>query len=158
MMSQRTATVNAIMSVLANAGIEFHPGSDVRKVWNKELRAQVNAILFEGFRAGKIELKAKKDDDADLRKYVNGLQTNWLNKAEELNGGEPYVTKNPGSRASDPQLKALHQCLAKATTDEDRQEIQEYIAARREALGLNTKKVTINFDDLPAELKAKYAE
>src|SRR5665213_3227929 len=47
-------------------------------------------------------------DDAKLKystpelirtKYVPGMVSNWIRKDTRLNGGEPYVIKNPGSRA-----------------------------------------------------------
>jgi hypothetical protein len=125
----------------------------------KEMRAQVNQILFEGFRAGTIEIDAEKSDK-DLKQYVSGLQSNWLNKDDRLTAGVKYVAKNPGSRTgtTDPQVKALRALLSKATDESEKEEIQGYLDSRLEAIG-QTKKaktVEVNFDDLPAELRAKY--
>jgi hypothetical protein len=159
-MTQKEGVFAAVMTVLEQAGIEFVEGMVVKSIFSKEHRAQVNAILFEGFKAGRIELDGEKSD-SDLKSYVSGLQSNWLNKDKRLNGGVQYAAKNPGSRAgvTDPQVKALRGLLAQASTDEEREEIQGYLDARLEAIGQGKKKKTVqvNFDDLPPELKAKYA-
>lgn len=158
MMNQKTAAYNAIVSVITRAGIEFIESVTIAKdVMTKEMRAQVNQILFEGFRAGEIEL-GREYDDKELKTYVSGLQTNWLNKDDRLTGGVKHVAKNPGSRAGsgDAQLKALRGLMTKATDDAERQEIQGYIDARLEAIGTKKKTVEVNYDDLPEELKAKY--
>lgn len=159
-MNQKEAVFAAVTTVMNQAGIEFVEGTTVVKsVFSKEHRAQVNAILFEGFRAGRIEIDAEKSD-SDLKSYVSGLQSNWLNKDKRLNGGIQYAAKNPGSRAgvTDPQVKALRGLLAQAESEEEKAEIQGYLDARLEAIGQGKKKtVQVNFDDLPPELKAKYA-
>ena len=97
----------------------------------KEQRAQVNNILFEGFRAGSIELE-KEYDDSKLKAYVSGLQSNWLRKDGRLNGGVAYVAKNPGSRAgsTDPQIKACRLLMATKTDPTERAEIQAFIDKR----------------------------
>lgn len=98
---------------------------------SKEQRASVNQILFEGFRAGKIELE-REYDDSGLKAYVSGLQSNWLRKDKRLNGGVAYVAKNPGSRAgsTDPQIKACRLLLATKTDPTERAEIQAFIDQR----------------------------
>ncbi len=159
-MKQSQATINAVFAVLDQAGVKYERGQDVRPLMTKELRAQVNVILFEGFRAGQIEMKEAKSD-TELKSYVSGLQSNWLNKSKELNGGVKHEIKNPGSRtgSTDAQVKALRALLGEAKTDEEKAEVQEYLDARLEQLGMNKpKQVKVNFDDLPAELKAKYGK
>jgi hypothetical protein len=158
MMNQKAAVIQAVSTVLANAGISTE-GTCAKAVMTKELRAQVNAILFQGFRAGEIEADFEKDD-AELKSYVSGLQSNWLNKAKELNGDVAYVAKNPGSRAgsTDPQVKALRALKATKTDAQEVDEIEGYIEARLAELGTTkkAKTVQVNFADLPAELQAKY--
>jgi hypothetical protein len=159
MKNQKTAAFEAIVSVITGAGIEFIESVTIAKdVMSKEMRGKVNEILFTGFRAGEIEL-GREYDDKELKSYVSGLQTNWLNKDDRLTGGVKHVAKNPGSRAGsgDAQLKALRGLLTKASDADEKAEIQGYIDARLEAIGANKKKtVEVNYDDLPEELRAKY--
>lgn len=160
MMNQKSAVIAAVSTVLANSGLSYE-GSSAKAVMTKEHRAQVNTILFAGFRAGEIELDGDKTD-TELKSYVSGLQSNWLNKAKELNGGVQYAAKNPGSRAgsADPQVKALRALLASKTDSSERDEIEGYIDSRLQEIGQTkkTKTVEVNFADLPTELQAKYSK
>ena len=162
-MNQKDAVFAAVSQVLSNANVAFEEGKTVVKpLMTKELRAQVNSILFEGFRKGTIEIDGEKDDAA-LKQYVSGLQSNWLNKDKRLNGSTNYVAKNPGSRTgiSDPQVKALRALLDQTTDEAEREEIQGYLDARLEAIAStkkSSKKVDIDFSALPAELAAKYEQ
>lgn len=160
-MTQRAAVLAAVSTVLHEAGIKFEMNQTqpAKELMTKEHRAQVNQILFDGFKAGDIELDGSKTD-TELKSYVSGLQSNWLNKARELNGNVQYAAKNPGSRAGsgDPQLKALKALQASKTDTDEIAEIQGYIDARLATLGEGKKQVVVNYDDLPEELKAKYAK
>ena len=153
--TQKEAVFNAITGVLNEHDIKME--GDIGKVMSRELRAEVNTILFCGFREGKIELD-REYTDAELKAYVSGLQSNWLRKDSRLNGGIGYVPKNPGSRAGqgDPQLKALR-ALLKTQVDADKiTEIQQYIDKRLTEIGATkSKTVTVNVDDLPADLRSK---
>ena len=150
-MNQKEATYNAICAVTG------HTGEGEVQI-SKEQRAQVNMILFEGFRAGKIQLD-REFTDPELKQYVSGLQSNWLRKDSRLNGGVKYAAKNPGSRAGsgDPSLKALRALFSTLTTDTDKQEVQGYIDARVAELNV-AKAPTIDFSVLPADLKAKFSK
>ena len=77
--NQKTAVYQAILMVLADKGIDFQDGQNVAEHMSKEVRAQVNTILFEGFRAGDIELD-REYTDSELKAYVSGLQSNWIRK------------------------------------------------------------------------------
>ena len=96
-----------------------------------EQRAQVNAILFSGFRAGTIDI-TREYDDKELKSYCSGLQSNWLRKDKRLNGGVKYVAQNPGSRSGcgDASVKAMKTLLSMTTDEADRSEIQKFIDAR----------------------------
>jgi len=124
---------------------------------SKEQRAQVNAILFEGFKTNKIAYDGSVPADSELKAYVSGLQSNWLRKDKRLNGGIAYQAKNPGSRvgSTDAQVKAMRQLLSTKTDPTDRAEIQSFIDKRLAEIK-PSKTVEINVDDLPADLKAKY--
>lgn len=160
-MNQKDAVFAAVSSVLSNAGIDFE-GVAVKPLMTKEFRAQVNQILFEGFRAGTIQIDGEKDD-TQLKQYVSGLQSNWINKDKRLNGNVGYVAKNPGSRAgiTDTQVKALRGLLATVETDEERAEIQGYLDNRLAEIGESKAKPKAKMFDisaLPADLQAKYAK
>ena len=156
--SQKEAVFTAVVNVLAQEGISITEGEPVKMT--KEFRAQVNNILFEGFRNGTIELD-REFSDSDLKGYVSGLQSNWLRKDKRLNGGTQYVAKNPGSRAGsgDPTLKAMRQLMSTLTTDADKAEVQSHIDARlAEIQASKAKTVNIDYSVLPADLAAKFSK
>lgn len=149
MMNQKEAVFNAICNVTGH--------KDGKLVISPEQRKQVNMILFDGFRAGEIELD-KDYTDSELKSYVSGLQSNWIRKDKRFNGGVQYQPKNPGSRAGsgDPQLKNLKVLLSTLTDDADRAEVQGYIDARHAEIAATKQTATVNFDALPADLAAKF--
>ena len=144
-MKQKDAVRQALINVCGEQDGAFTP--------TKEQRAQVNQILFEGFRAGTIEL-SREYTDAELKAYVSGLQSNWLRKDKALNGNVTYVAKNPGSRAgsTDASVVAMRALLKSKTDPAERNEIQSFIDKRLAEIK-PTKVVTINVADLPAELQ-----
>lgn len=149
-MSQKEAVFSAVINVCGLIEGQYSP--------TKEQRAQINAILFEGFKSDKIEL-SKEYDDAGLKAYVSGVQSNWLRKDKRLNGNVSYVAKNPGSRhgSSDPQLKALRALLNTMTTEEEKSEVQGYIDARITEINASKVKLQpINFEALPEALRNKF--
>lgn len=154
--SQKEAVKSAISQVLTEAGVKFDDNSNFKDILTREYRAQVNQILFEGFRAGTITLKKEKSD-SELKEYVSGLVSNWLKKDMSLSGGVAYVVKNPGSRAgsTDPQIKALR-ALMKMKPDQAT-EIQGYIDARLETINASkptkTKTVKVDVEALPEALR-----
>lgn len=156
MVTQKEAVYTAITSVLAEAGVNFEAGTDVSTVLTKEHRAQVNAILFEGFKNGGIQLD-KSFSDTELKSYVSGLQSNWVRKDKRLNGGTQYVAKNPGSRqgSSDPQIKAMKLLLSTLTEESERSEVEAEIA-KRQAEITKAKAPAIDFNSLPESLRVKF--
>jgi len=121
--NQKEAVFNAVTNVCESDDGVYNP--------TKEQRAQVNMILFQGFRDGTIELD-REYTDSELKSYVSGLQSNWLRKDKRLNGGTQYVAKNPGSRtgSADPQIKAMRLLLSTKTDQSERAEIQAFIDKR----------------------------
>ena len=150
-MTQRAATFAAICAVTG------HTGEGDAVVISKEQRAQVNMILFEGFKAGTIQLD-KEYTDSDLKSYVSGLQSNWIRKDPRLNGGQKYTAKNPGSRAgsTDPSIKAMRVLLGTLTDESERAEVQSHIDARQSELNAAKQTKVVDFSVLPAELQAKF--
>jgi hypothetical protein len=147
-MKQKDAVRQALINVCGETDGAFKP--------TKEERAQVNQILFEGFKSKQIEL-SREYTDSELKAYVSGLQSNWLRKDKELNGGVQYVAKNPGSRAgsTDASVRAMRELLKTKNDPSEREEIQSFIDKRLSEIR-PAKTVTINVSDLPAELQAKY--
>lgn len=158
MQTQKEAVFTAVSNVLAENNQTIVEGQAVSMT--KEQRAQVNAILFEGFRSGTISLDKQEITDSALKGYVSGVTSNWLRKDKRMNGGINYVAKKPGSRAGsgDPQLKAMRALLTTLTTDAEKAEVQGYIDTRvSEISASKTKKVNIDYSQLPADL-AKFAK
>ena len=152
--NQKEAVYNAIRSVLAENNISFEDGSDVSTYMTREYRAVVNQILFEGFRAGNIELD-REFTDTELKSYVSGLQSNWIRKDKRLNGNTQYVAKNPGSRAGagDAQLKAMRALLATLSDAGDRAEVETAIAQRVAEIDASKPKAQVDVSKLPDALK-----
>ena len=148
-MKQKDAVYQAMVSVVGHFEGKCEP--------SKEQRAQVALILVAGFGAGTIDLD-REYDEVGLKTYVSGLMSNWLRKDDRLNGGVAYVPKNPGSRtgASDPSIVAMRALLEKTEGIADRAEIQTFITKRLGEIKPAHAVKTINPDDLPAELRAKY--
>lgn len=156
--SQKEAVYNAVTSVLSESNINVFENTDVNALMTRELRAQVNTILFDSFRSEAVELNREFTDSA-LKGYVSGLQSNWLRKDKRLNGGTKYSAKNPGSRigSSDPSLKAMRTLLSTLSSETDKAEVQAAIDSRvSEIQASKVKAVSIDASVLPAELAAKF--
>ena len=149
MMNQKEATYAAVVNVTGFNGEGICSPS-------KEQRAQISAILIEGFKTNQITLEAEFTD-TELKNYVSGLLSNWLRKDTRLNGDVKYQAKNPGSRAgsSDPQLKAMMTLFSTLTDESEKKEVMTYIDARKAELNVAKVKV-IDYSVLPADLIAKF--
>lgn len=145
-MKQSEAVFKALCEVM---GVESFEGTVCEPT--TEERAQVNLILFEGFRAETIEL-SKRYDDKGLKNYCSGLTSNWLRKDKRLNGNVVYQAKNPGSRAgsTDPTIKACRMLLQTKTDPVDRAQIQKHIDARIAEIKPATKQVELTAENIAA--------
>jgi hypothetical protein len=148
-MKQSDAVFQAVVNVMGEQDGAYKPTTEQRKL--------VHAILCAGFEAGTIDMKGERDADY-IKSYVPGLTSNWLNKDKRLNGGTKYEAKNPGSRTghSDPQVKAMRLLASTKTDPSEKAEIQAFIDRRLAEIAPASKTVTINVDDLPEALRAKY--
>jgi hypothetical protein len=132
-----------------NYGPAFSKGSDNR--------GMLSMVLVAGFEDGSIEC-TQKYPAPELKIYVSGLISNWLRKDKRLNGGVKYEAKNPGSRAhcKDEMLAELRKLRTVVQDETILAEIEGHIAARTtELTAAKMKKTTIDFDKIPAELRAK---
>ncbi len=155
-MSQKEAVHSAVTVVLSENGISITEGEDVSSLLTREFRAQVTAILVEGFNSGSIVLDKTFSTEAALRTYCSGLTSNWLRKDKRLNGGTKYEAKNPGSRvgSSDASLKAMRLLLNTKTDAADKAEIQAFIDARVDEIKASRKPTkVIDLSAIPAELQ-----
>lgn len=160
MMNQKSAVYEATMSVLADNSIDFTDGQDVSKLVTKDMRKDIISIVTAGIIAKEVEFsdeaRAKHCDEAKVKTYVNGLVNNWHRKDTRFNGGEKYVAKNPGSRAGsgDQVLKNLKALRSTRTDEAELAAIDEAIAKRTAEVGEEkAKKVTVDLDKIPAELR-----
>ncbi len=162
-MTQKEAVYTSVVNVLTEAGVElegtlnehFAPGAPKAK----EYRGQVNNMLFEGFKSGTIGFDGAVPEDAKLKAYVSGLQSNWLRKDKRLNGGVKYEAKNPGSRtgSTDSTLKNMRLLLATVTDAADKAEIQTAIDARVAELKPAKTTAVLDVGALPESLR-KFAK
>lgn len=152
-MKQKDAVYQALENVMPSME------GNVQSVISKEQRAQVNLILFDGFRKGDIDLD-REFTDPELKQYCSGLLSNWLRKDTRLNGGTKYVAKNPGSRAGsgDETLKSIR--ALKAQTPTDHPDYHEIVSAETtrmaEIAAAKAPTKVVDFSVLPASLAAKF--
>ena len=160
-MNQRQATVNAMLSVLADRGVEYEVNGEVpiADVLTADDKSKVREILFTMFRQGEITYKddfaEKVQDDKYLKSYVGGLLNNWIRKAKELNCGEQYKAKNPGSRAGsgDEQVREMKKLLSITEDAGAKAVIQQTIDARLSKIKAEKSKVEVNLDAIPEALR-----
>lgn len=159
--NQKTATCNALLSVLADRGVNYELNGEtpIKEVLTDSDKEKVRGMLFTMFRAGEIEYKeafqSKVDDDSELKKYISGLVNNWIRKNKEFNGGQVYKAKNPGSRAGsqDPQIKAMRALLSQTTDESAKKAIQAEIDKKLAEIRAEKNKVEIDVDLLPEHLR-----
>lgn len=160
MMNQRTATVNTLLAVLRDRGVDFELNGpkNISEVLTDADKKKAQDLIFAGFKAEKIEMaeesKVKYSDDKALKSYVTGLVNNWIRKAPEFNAGSRYQAKNPGSRAGsgDEQIKEMKKLLSVTTDPKARQKIQEEIDARQSEI-LYAAQPQIDVSKLPENLR-----
>jgi hypothetical protein len=152
-MNQKEAVFQAVSNITGHTEGKCEPTTEQRK--------QIMAVLIEGFKAGKIDLD-KEFTDPELKVYVSGLLSNWLRKDTRLNGGEKYVTKNPGSRAGagDPTLKAMMALLSiQAQGSPEYIEVQDEIIKYKATLAeTKAKAIVVNYQALPEHLRNKFSK
>ena len=129
--------------------------------FTKEQRSAIVDMVTNALIADEIEFsedaRAKHDTAQKKKTYCNGLVSNWLRKDKRLNGNTTYEIKNPGSRAGqgDEVLKNLKLLLKTLDDADQKAAVEAEIAKRTEELKVEKmKKVEINFDHIPEELKA----
>lgn len=161
MKTQSEATINSIINLCNEKGYDHSPHETVYKdILTKDDITQVVNFVTAGMSEGTISMtdksRAKFEGDLKaLRRYAVGLVNDRLRKAKVLNGNTTYQYKNPGklTNSRDEELKALLQTL-EIVPDEHKAEVQKEIDRRRSELS-KPKTVNINYDALPAELRAK---
>ena len=129
----------------------------ISSVLNPDDKKNIRSILFTMFQQGKVDFKdtSKLSDTKYMTDYISGLVNNWIRKAPEFNGSVKYEAKNPGSRAGsgDEQIKEMRKLLSTVTDQATKDLIQSHIDAR--AAELKPAAVSVNYDAIPADLRAK---
>jgi hypothetical protein len=148
-MNQRQGVYAAVVAVMGEPN-----GRKMIDHITDQQTSEVKELLVRGLTSGQIDYKGGPPDDVTARKYVGGLLNNWLRKDLNLNGGSPYVTKNPGSRtgSGDEQLKNLKLLLAKVEGDNEATTAVRAAIAQREA-ELKPVAKTVDWAKLPAGLQ-----
>ena len=163
MLNQREAVYQATRNVLKEHDIEFEDGGNITEVMTDTMRAEVIAIVVEGFMQKTVELKdtpknkEKLESKAKMQSYTSGLVSNWYRKDKRFNGGVKYEPKNPGSRQGqgDAKLKALKQLKVKFSGTDQEATIDGHIEARLEEIAAEkAAKVEIDYSVLDDELLA----
>ena len=160
--NQRSATVNTILSVLSERGVEYELNgpTPISEVLTDSDKAKVRELLFTAFRSGQVEYKAsfqaKVNDDSELKKYISGLVNNWIRKAKEFNSGNTYQAKNPGSRAGsqDSKVKEMRKLLQVTADPQAKAIIQQAIDERVAELKAAKNEVEIDINQLPEHLRS----
>lgn len=164
-MNQREGTVNTILMVLQEAGVDYELNgpTPVSEVLTDKMRADVRSLIIGLFKNGdmtfKDEATATKylSDESELKKYVSGLVNNWIRKYKPFNSGQAYQAKNPGSRqhVGDEQLKELKKLSAQCQGNpEAMKEVTDAIVARKAELEAErAKTVEIKADAIPEHLR-----
>jgi hypothetical protein len=159
-MNQRNATVNTILSVLKERGVEYELNgpTPISEVLTETDKKTIREIVFAGFRSGEIDMaadsKEKHQDDKLMKNYVSGLVNNWIRKAPEFNGDVKYESKNKGSRqgSGDEQIKEMKKLL-NATTDQTTKSVIQSAINDRLAEIKPSSVVEIDTSKLPESLR-----
>lgn len=163
MVNQKEGVYAITMGVLAEAGIELE-GQAILSIENvASIKKRVTEVAAMQLMAGEIDLSAearvKYSTIEKMKSYASGLVNNWFRKDTRLNGGDKYVAKNPGSRQGigDSQLKNLKALRELKKGDATAiAAIDEAIELRKlEIEDSKAKKVVVDYDKIPDDLKAK---
>ena len=155
-MNQREATVNCILSVLEERGVEYELNgpTPINEVLTPDDKKNVRSILFTMFQQGKVDFKdsSRLSDTKYMTDYISGLVNNWIRKAPEFNNDSKYQAKNPGSRqgTQDEQVREMKKLLSTVTDQATKDIIQSHIDTRLQEL---KPAVTVNLDLIPASLR-----
>lgn len=81
-LSQKEAVKTFLLEAVS--GMEKTSEMSIKDLVTKDIRKQVKARLFAGFKDGSIKL-SKPKTDTELNKYCSGLISNWLSKDKTFN-------------------------------------------------------------------------
>lgn len=157
MRKQSEATVNTILAVLKERGIDYELNGDkpMSEVITKDDRAKVSDILMTGFKKNEIAMtdaaKAKYNTDPKLKNYVGGLISNWVRKHKPFNCGQAHTPKY--TRETDETIKELNKLLACDLDEQTRETVQAEIDKRKAEIRAEKNAVEIDTDKLPEHLR-----
>jgi hypothetical protein len=155
-MNQREATVNCILSVLEERGVEYELNgpTPISEVLTQDDKKNVRSILFTMFQQHKVDFRdqARLSDTKYMTDYISGLVNNWIRKAPEFNSDAKYQAKNPGSRqgTQDEQVREMRKLLSTISDPSTKAVIQSHIDNRLAEL---KPSITVNLDLIPESLR-----
>ena len=127
MMKQKDATISTVLNVLADRGVVYEMNGPVilKTIFSPDDRTKAIDELCAMYTRGEYEITTKPSE-AELRKYVSGLLTNWVSKYDGFNSGVKHAIKNPGSKAGqgNATVKALRAMLESDKYESARADIQ----------------------------------
>lgn len=145
-MKQSAAVAKVTIETMISEGLDFTNEQPVKTFLKEEgcyetIKAQVVSTItdmifsdeVEVSKTSKIWVECDGDQALFAKKYVSGMVDNHFRKHAELRGPEAYQAKNPGSRSRNPQIVAARAMLARATTDEQKAEINAVIESLKAA-------------------------
>lgn len=170
--NQHKAVIQSVQAVL---GEGFKAGVDIKTYITEGQREKVEQTVTLLFISGEAEMsdeaKTKyfpggQANAKELKRYVNGLVTNWFNKSKELNGNVKYEAKNPGSRAGSgdeqvKEMKNLQKVLEAAGNTEGAAKVAQAITSRLELLKAESSAKSlpkVDVSKLPEHLRALIEE
>ena len=154
MKSQRDAVYEYVQLFTQDDGIEWSQDQDIKEVTDKDFQHKISTRITQDIIDGKVEMKNKKPDPKELRRYVVGMVNDAFRKDRRLNGDVKYEYKNPGSwtGSTNPVVKALRGLL-KSTVDST---VRGRIQGEIDAEVAKTKKVVeVDLSVLPADMRAR---
>ena len=151
MMNQKEGTYMIVAAVLKEAGKTIDPAKPT--ILTPEERATCIYALIEAFAKKEIQLKTPQKN---MKTYVGGLLSNWLNKDKRLNGGVKFELKKPGSRAHlvPDDIRELRKLSVLMKGTENEEKVAKILEEREAEYRVSREKKDINVDLLPAELRA----
>jgi len=158
-MKQVQAVFNAVSQILGDSFTSNE--TIVSDVLSPTQKSEVRDLVFTGIMKGDVAFKGDLENEAAVRRYVNGMVDNHLRKSQLLNGGVVYKPTGVGTKR-DPQLRELNRLLKTLEPgSDDFSNVEKHITLRtsqlvkeRAAKSLANSRSKIDTSILPDNLTA----
>ena len=151
-MKQRECVLVHVQNNVSEFGINWEINQDIKTAATKEFTTHIVDQVTSDILTGKCEMKNKKSDEKETRRYVVGMVNDAFRKDRRLNGDQKYEFKNPGSRAGtgDEIIKTLRQHMKTIADPVLRTKIETEINSRVAAL--KPAAPVVDLSVLPADM------